>query len=334
MIGQTLGHYRIVEKIGAGGMGVVYHAHDEQLDRDIALKVLPPGTLVDETARQRFRQEALALSRLNHPHICTIYEIGEAEGQTYIAMEFVEGRQLSALVRGEGLPVETAARYGAQIADALAHAHERGVIHRDLKSANVIITPEGRAKVLDFGLAKRAVEREAEATRTEGLTEAGTVVGTLHYMAPEALRGETADARSDVWALGVMLYEMAAGALPFQGKTGFDVSSAILRDSPAPLPARVPAGAAGGDPAVFGEGARGAVSAGERGAGGAGSHPAGLGCGSGGPSAAGAVSPMGAGAGRTDAGGNRRCGGRALGDQIRRSADQFGGGAAPRQSFP
>ena len=183
VIGQTLGHYRILEKIGAGGMGVVYRAHDEQLDRDIALKVLPPGTLADDTARKRFRQEALSLSRLNHPHICTIYEIGEGEGQTYIAMELVEGCPLSVVVRGDGLPVETVARYGAQIADALAHAHERGVVHRDLKSSNVIITPEGRAKVLDFGLAKRLTERWAEATRTQGLTEAGAVVGTLHYMA-------------------------------------------------------------------------------------------------------------------------------------------------------
>ncbi|MBI3695504.1 MAG: protein kinase [Acidobacteria bacterium] len=242
MIGQTLGHYRILEQLGAGGMGVVYRAHDERLDREVALKVLPAGALADQTARQRFQQEALALSRLNHPHICTIYEVGESDGQTYIAMELVEGRPLQALARDDGLPVQTALRCGAQIASALAHAHERGILHRDLKSSNVIVTPDGRAKVLDFGLAKRAAEKQGEATRTQGLTDPGTVVGTLHYMAPEVLRGEPADARSDLWALGVMLYEMLSGRLPFAGKTAFETSSAILRESPAPLPGHVPAG--------------------------------------------------------------------------------------------
>lgn len=180
MIGQTLGHYRIVEQIGAGGMGVVYRAHDETLDRDVALKVLPPDALADEAARARFRQEALALSQLNHPHICTIYEVGEANGQSYIAMELVEGRPLAALVPSDGLPVETVIRYGLQIADALAHAHQRGLMHRDLKSSNVVITIEGRAKVLDFGLAKRLRETEStDATRSQGsLTKAGSVVGT------------------------------------------------------------------------------------------------------------------------------------------------------------
>jgi tRNA A-37 threonylcarbamoyl transferase component Bud32 len=242
MLGQTLGHYRILEPLGAGGMGVVYRARDQKLERDVALKVLPAGALAGQTARQRFHQEALALSRLNHPHICTIYEVGEADDQTYIAMELVEGRPLHALARDDGLPVETAIRYGTQIAGALVHAHERGILHRDLKSANVIMTPDGRAKVLDFGLAKQAGEKQGEATRTQGLTEAGTVLGTLHYMAPEVLRGEPADARSDLWALGVMLYEMVSGRLPFAGQTGFETSSAILRESPASLPERVPAG--------------------------------------------------------------------------------------------
>ncbi|MBI3698065.1 MAG: protein kinase [Acidobacteria bacterium] len=242
MIGERLGHYRVLEKIGAGGMGVVYRAHDETLDRDVALKVLPGEALADEAARARFRKEALALSQLNHPHICTIYEVGEAGGQAYIAMEYIAGRTLSAVVREEGLTPQTAVRYGMQIAEALAHAHERGVVHRDLKSSNVIITPEGRAKVLDFGLAKRLREAEAaEATRSQG-TETGTVVGTLAYMAPEVLSGEPADARSDVWALGVMLYEMAAGELPFQGKTGFELSAAILRGAPEALSAGAPAG--------------------------------------------------------------------------------------------
>ncbi len=238
MVGRTLAHYLIQEKIGAGGMGVVYRARDTQLERSVALKVVGEQAQVDETARARLLREARTASALNHPNICTIYEAGVADGETYIAMELVEGQPLSAMIGGDGLPVEMAIRYGAQIADALAHAHERGVVHRDLKSANVIITPEGRPKVLDFGLAKRVIEASsADATRTaEPLTEAGTVSGTLSYMAPEVLRGEPADARSDLWALGVMLYQAVTGTLPFQGPTGFQISSAILRDSAPPLP--------------------------------------------------------------------------------------------------
>ena len=247
MVGRKLLHYRIVDQIGAGGMGVVYRAQDERLDREVALKVLPAGELADDTARRRFREEALALSHLNHPNICTIYEIGEDEGQTFIVMEYVKGRPLSGLVRAGGLPPETICRYGSQIADALAHAHEHGVLHRDLKGANVMVTPEGRIKVLDFGLAKRIDRSEPEtATRTkETLTGAGTVLGTLHYMAPETLRGEPADARSDIWALGAVLYEMAAGALPFRGQTPFALSSAILHDAPAEMPSSVPPGLRG-----------------------------------------------------------------------------------------
>jgi len=243
MLGQQLGHYRILEKIGVGGMGEVYRAHDEQLDRDVALKVLPAHTLTDETARARLLREARAAAALNHPHICTIHEVGEAGGQAYIAMELVEGKPLSALVPGQGLPVETVLRFGSQIADALAHAHERRIVHRDLKSANVVITPEGRAKVLDFGLAKRISGEElAEATTQSlaSLTQAGALIGTVPYMAPEQLRGQPADARSDVWALGVMLYEMVAGARPFQGQTSFELSSAILNQVPPPLSPAVP----------------------------------------------------------------------------------------------
>lgn len=243
MLGQQLGHYRILEKIGAGGMGEVYRAHDEQLDRDVALKVLPAHALTDEIARARLLREARAAAALNHPHICTIHEVGEAGGQAYIAMELVEGKPLSALVPGQGLPVETVLRFGSQIADALAHAHERRIVHRDLKSANVVITPEGRAKVLDFGLAKRISGEElAEATTRSqaSLTQAGALIGTVPYMAPEQLRGQPADARSDVWALGVMLYEMVAGARPFQGQTSFELSSAILNQVPPPLSPAVP----------------------------------------------------------------------------------------------
>jgi tetratricopeptide (TPR) repeat protein/predicted Ser/Thr protein kinase len=247
MANQTLGHYRILEKIGAGGMGVVYRAHDERLGREVALKVVGERWLSDEKARARLLQEARTASALNHPHVCTIYEVAEAEGETYIVMEYVAGRPLSALVPRDGLPAETLCRYAAQIADALAHAHERRVIHRDLKSSNVVITPEGRAKVLDFGLAKRMREQELdEVTRSQlSLTEAGAVVGTLHYLAPEVLRGAAANERSDIWALGVLLYEMATGTLPFHGKTCFELTSAILREPVADLPPGAPAGLRG-----------------------------------------------------------------------------------------
>jgi len=244
MIGQRLGHFRLLEKIGAGGMGVVYRAHDEQLDRDVAIKVLPASSFRDPAARARLLREARTASKLNHPHICTIHEVGEAEGQAYIAMELVEGQSLSARLAGGALPLEQVLGYGLQLADALAHAHERGIIHRDLKSANVIITGPasgrpGRAKVLDFGLAKRLSGEELAAATTQPpglLTGPGTVVGTVAYMAPEQLRGQPADARSDVWALGVVLYEMAAGVRPFQGQTDFELSSAILSQPPPPLP--------------------------------------------------------------------------------------------------
>ncbi len=242
MLGQPLGHYRIESKLGQGGMGVVYRAHDETLDRDVALKVLAPEILGDDAARARFRQEALALSRLNHPNICTIYEVGEEGGQAFLAMEYVEGRPLRAVASEGALPVETSLRYGVQMADALAHAHTRGIVHRDLKSANVMVTPEGRIKVLDFGLARRMSQAEAEeATRSmHSLTGVGTMVGTLHYMPPEVFRGEPADARGDLWALGVVLHEMSAGELPFRGQTGFEVCGAILNQPPATLPERVP----------------------------------------------------------------------------------------------
>jgi serine/threonine-protein kinase len=242
VIGKKFDHYRVLEKIGAGGMGEVYRAHDEQLERDVALKVLLPGSFCDEVARARLLREARAAAALNHPHICTIYEVGEAEGQAYIAMEFVEGQPLSARLAGGGLTAAQVLRYGLQLAEALAHAHERSVVHRDFKSANVILTPEGRAKVLDFGLAKRVTGEELnEVTRSQlSLTAPGALVGTLAYMPPEQLRGQPADARSDIWALGVVLYEMATGARPFQGQTGFELSSAILNQRPRALPGKIP----------------------------------------------------------------------------------------------
>ncbi|MGH9863436.1 MAG: protein kinase domain-containing protein [Candidatus Acidiferrales bacterium] len=224
-------------------MGEVYRAHDEQLDREVALKVLPAQTLSDETARARLLREARAAAALNHPGICTIHEVGEADGQAYIAMELVEGQPLNTRLAEGALPAEQVLRFGMQLAEAVTHAHDRGVVHRDLKSANVIITPESRAKVLDFGLAKRLSGEElAEATTQSqaSLTEAGALLGTLAYMSPEQLRGQPADARTDIWALGVVLYEMATGTRPFQGQTGFELSSAILSQRPPSLPAQVP----------------------------------------------------------------------------------------------
>ncbi|HYA63157.1 MAG TPA: protein kinase [Candidatus Sulfotelmatobacter sp.] len=243
VIGRKLGHYCILEKIGAGGMGEVYQAHDEQLNRIVALKILLPKDFTDEKARLRLLREAQAAARLNHPHICTIHEVGQADGIPYIAMEYVEGRPLSVLIAEKRLSHELALRYGVQLADALEHAHARGVIHRDLKSANVMVTPEARVKVLDFGLAKWQDEAGMEdVTRSEAtLTQPGAVLGTLCYMAPEQLRGEPADARSDIWALGTVLYEMAAGKRPFQGHTGYEVCSAILSRQPEPLQTDVPA---------------------------------------------------------------------------------------------
>jgi len=224
-------------------MGEVYRARDRRLDREVAVKVLPAVAVADETARLRLLREARMAARLNHPNVCTIHEVGEAEGQAYIAMELVAGQALSDRLAAVRMAIDEVVRLGQQMADAVSHAHEHDVVHRDLKAANVIVTPEGRAKVLDFGLAKPLLGKDLEAATTltqASLTEAGAMVGTLAYMAPEQLRGKPADARSDVWGLGVVLYEMAAGKRPFSGETGFEVSSAILNQTPKALPAGVP----------------------------------------------------------------------------------------------
>jgi serine/threonine protein kinase len=241
--GTRIGAYEIIAQLGAGGMGVVYKARDAKLGRLVALKFLPESLVADSTARARLLREAQHASALNHPNIATIYEADENAGQVYIAMELIEGRSLSAVVPADGLAPQTAIRYGIEIAGALAHAHEHGIIHRDLKPANVMITSAGHAKVLDFGLAKRvsSAELSDETLLQHSLTKPGAIVGTLQYMAPETLRGEQADVRTDLWGVGAILHEMLVGAPPFGGKTAYELTSAILREQPKPLPHRVPA---------------------------------------------------------------------------------------------
>src|ERR1700690_666888 len=233
MLGQRIGHYVIEQKLGEGGMGVVYRARDEKLQRDVALKFLGTLPTGSSASHERVLQEARAISALNHPNICTIYEVGETEGKPYIAMEYVEGRSLSMEIPSIGLSLDQVERYGMQLADALAHAHGRGIIHRDLKSANVIVTPSGRLKVLDFGISRRVEPGHSgdETTRFDQSWESQhTFSGTLPYIAPEVLKGQEADARSDIWSLGVLLYEMAAGRRPFRGATAYELSAAILRE--------------------------------------------------------------------------------------------------------
>src|SRR6266481_4669172 len=239
-----LGRCRVVAKIGEGGMGVVYRAYDEVLHRDVAVKVVNKDARLDSSASQRLLQEARASSSLSHPNICTIHEVGETDGELYIVMELVEGKSLRAMSGDAGFPSESVLRYGVQIASALGRAHDRGIVHRDLKTANIVIAFDGLVKVLDFGLAKQVGGSIFEGTTRSFATlqDASSVSGTLPYMAPEILRGDAADYRSDLWALGVVLYEVASGRLPFEGRTGFEISSAIMREIPNPLGPPVPPG--------------------------------------------------------------------------------------------
>jgi serine/threonine protein kinase/tetratricopeptide (TPR) repeat protein len=244
LVGQIISHYRIVEKIGAGGMGEVYRARDERLRRDVAFKILPPESQGGADAERKLLREARSASALNDPRICVIHEVGEAGGRPFIVMELVDGSPLSSLIPSEGLRPELVVRYGVQIAAALAHAHDHGIIHRDIKAANVIITPSGQVKVLDFGLARLHGDLElADATRSaQSATNASAVVGTLPYIAPEILRGEEAGPRSDIWSFGVTLFEMATGNRPFRGQTGYELTSKILREPLPPLPPQLPPG--------------------------------------------------------------------------------------------
>jgi serine/threonine protein kinase len=243
MIGEKLGPYRLDAKIGEGGMGVVYRARDEELNRDVAVKVLAAGML-DQLGKDHLLKEAQLASALNHPNICTIYQIGRVDDGFYLVMELVEGQPLNEMARTTKLTTEAVIRYGVQIADALAHAHDRQIIHRDLKGGNVVITHDGRVKVLDFGLARRLDKATVDAiTRLQVSVERDrSIVGTLPYMAPEVLTGDTGSYQSDIWALGVLLYEAVTGQLPFSGSTPFGLSAAILHELPRPLPPSVPPG--------------------------------------------------------------------------------------------
>jgi eukaryotic-like serine/threonine-protein kinase len=235
VIGRALSTYRIVEKLGAGGMGEVYRARDEKLDRDVAVKVLPPGLLADETARGRFRKEAKALSRLSHPHVATLHDFGNADGVDYLVMELVPGPTLDALLREGPLAAKEVVRLGTQLARGLAAAHEQGIVHRDLKPSNLCLTGDGLLKILDFGLARVASAPSAGDTQeTPTETAAGAVVGSPPYMSPEQLVGKEADARSDVYSAGACLYELATGRRPHGGRSGALLVDAILHETPEP----------------------------------------------------------------------------------------------------
>ena len=237
MEGRTLSHYHILEKIGAGGMGVVYRAHDERLDRDVALKVLPTGLLSDDAARRRFRREALALSKLSHPNIATVHDFDTQEGVDFLVMEYISGQTLAGKLAGGPILEKEVATLGAQIASALEGAHEQGVVHRDLKPGNILVTPRGHAKVLDFGLAM-LLRPAGEPLRTETLSQAHAAVGTLPYMAPEQLVGEKVDARSDIYAAGVVLFEMATRQRPFPQESAPRLIDAIQHEAP-PTPSAI-----------------------------------------------------------------------------------------------
>src|ERR1700730_11323518 len=233
LVGHTLSHYRITEQIGAGGMGVVYRARDEQLERDVAVKVLPIGTLADESARKRFRKEALALAKLNHPNIATIFEFSRQNSTDYLVTEYISGLTLDEKLASGALSEKEVVGLGIQLAQGLSAAHEHGIVHRDLKPANLRLTSDGRLKILDFGLAQ-LMPHASEVGMTATLTESQAVPGTLPYMAPEQLRGEPADTRTDIWAAGAVLYEMATARRPFEEKVPTALAGDIIHKAPPP----------------------------------------------------------------------------------------------------
>src|SRR5437588_7397249 len=236
MIGQLFGNYKITHKLGAGGQGTVYKAVDQKLGRTVVIKVLPAELTVKDTNLKRFEREARLASSLDHPNICTIFDMDETNGLHYIAMQYIEGKNVRQLCNGRPLELDSALRIGIQVIDALSSAHARGIIHRDIKSGNVMVTDSGQVKILDFGLAKLLDEDETHGgiDRTQ-LTEIGVPYGTATYAAPEQAMGSHVDARADIFSTGVLLYEMLTGTWPFRGKTTIDVRHAVIHDQPKPL---------------------------------------------------------------------------------------------------